>query len=135
MISAICAIKFINQNIALGSVGSFEVQGCCGGRLCVGDVPDVRYAEGFHNKDARRRSPMSPDTQHTHHYLLRFRFSHSKATMVILIADTVAIIFFGVLSYFVTSFYVVPLMLLTSLAVSLWLKRRERQIKHVHTAI
>ena len=37
-----------------GSVGSFEVQGCCGGRLCVGDVPDVRYAEGFHNKDARR---------------------------------------------------------------------------------
>lgn len=135
MISAICAIKFINQNIALDPSDPLKFKGAVAAGCVLVMYPMYDTLRVFIIRMLEGRSPMSPDTRHTHHYLLRFGFSHSKATMVILIADTVAIIFFGVLSYFVTSFYVVPLMLLTSLAVSLWLKRRERQIKHVHTAI
>ena len=69
------------------------------------------------------RSPFSADTQHTHHYLLRLGYSHSKVTTIILIVNFSGMLIFDL--YFIHSYYVVPIILLTAFLGAKYLQRVE----------
>ena len=82
---------------------------------------------GFSSSASGTPLPFSADTQHTHHYLLRLGYSHSKVTTIILIVNFAGMIVFWILSYFIHSYYVVPIILLTAFLGAKYLQRVENR--------
>lgn len=126
MTCAICTLIFIQENSLMPANDPLCFKDTLPLALPSWHIP-VRYAPGFHHPHSGTPLPLSADTQHTHHYLLRLGYSHSKVTTIILIVNFAGMIVFWILSYFIHSYYVVPIILLTAFLGAKYLQRVENR--------
>ena len=114
MTCAICTLIFIRENSMMPTNAPFYFKGYVAAGVTFVAYPLYDTLRVFIIRIREHRSPFSPDTQHTHHYLLRLGYSHSKVTTIILIVNFANMVVFWVLSYFIHSYYVVPIILLAA---------------------
>lgn len=125
MTCAICTLIFINANDAMPDGDPLKFKGFVAAGVTFVAYPMYDTLRVFIIRILNHRSPFSPDTQHTHHYLLRLGYNHGKVTCTILLCNIICMLVFWSISYFVSSYYVVPIILLVSLLGALYLRRVE----------
>ena len=131
MTCAICTLVFIRSNNMMPQDDPLRFKGYVAAGVAFVAYPLYDTLRVFIIRIRTHRSPFSPDTQHTHHYLLRLGYSHGKVTTIILVVNFACMVVFWVLSYFLRSYYVVPIILLTALLGALYLQKVEKRNKLV----
>lgn len=127
MTCAICTLTFIKMNSEMPADAPLRFKGYVAAGVTFVAYPLYDTLRVFIIRIRAHRSPFSPDTQHTHHYLLRLGYSHNRVTSIIVTVNFVCMAVFWTLSYYVESYYVVPLILLTALGGALYLNRVEKR--------
>ena len=127
MTCAICTLIFIQENSLMPANDPLCFKGYVAAGVTFVAYPLYDTLRVFIIRIREHRSPFSADTQHTHHYLLRLGYSHSKVTTIILIVNFAGMIVFWILSYFIHSYYVVPIILLTAFLGAKYLQRVENR--------
>jgi UDP-GlcNAc:undecaprenyl-phosphate/decaprenyl-phosphate GlcNAc-1-phosphate transferase len=89
--SSVLVLKFIELNIGLE--GPFALKNAPVAAIAILIVPLFDTVRVFFIRVAKQRSPFRPDKQHVHHRLLILGNSHKKATMYLLAANLVFILF------------------------------------------
>lgn len=125
MACAICTLIFIQENSMMAANDPLHFKGYVAAGVTFVAYPLYDTLRVFIIRIRNHRSPFSADTQHTHHYLLRLGYTHSKVTTIILMVNFAGMVVFWALSYFIPSYYVVPIILLTAFLGALYLRKVE----------
>lgn len=132
MVCAICTIMFIRENQAMDPSDPLRFRGYVAAGATFVVYPLYDTLRVFIIRMLNGCSPLSPDTRHTHHYLLKLGYSHRKTATIILLCNVFCMALFWTMSYFMRSYYVVPIMLAVSLVTALLLQYIEKKHKLIN---